>query len=92
MDLITELRNLSMKELLDLIEDIKNNPDRHTVLEAKMVQYLKEDKFTVDFLDRNVGKAPTEIKGEIKAFTVNDMRKLFNKNPDSKPEEYKEDE
>jgi hypothetical protein len=61
MDLITDLRGLSMRELEELKEDIKNNPDKHTVLEAKMVQYLSKEKFTIDFLDRNVGKAPQDI-------------------------------
>ena len=61
MDLITELRNLSMKELEDLREDIKKSPEKHTVLEAKMVQYLSKERFTVDFLDRNVGRPPQDI-------------------------------
>ncbi len=61
MDMITRLRDLSMKDLEDLKEDIKNNPDKHTVLEAKMVQYISKERFTVDFLDRNVGRPQQDI-------------------------------
>jgi len=61
MDKITEIRNMSMGELEKLKDDIKNNPDNHTVLEAKLVQYLSKEKFTTDFLDRNIGKAPQDI-------------------------------
>lgn len=61
MDMITELRNMSVGELEELKVDIKKNPNKHTVLEVKMVQYLSKEKFTIDFLDRNVGKAPQDI-------------------------------
>lgn len=61
MDKITEIRNMSMGELEKVKEDIKKNPDDHTVLEAKLVQYLSKEKFTTDFLDRNIGKAPQDI-------------------------------
>ena len=36
MDLMTRLRNMSVKEFDDLKEDIKKNPDKHTVLETKL--------------------------------------------------------
>ena len=61
MDLMTRLRNMSVKEFDDLKEDVKRNPDRHTVLETKLMQYITKERFTVDFLDRNVGKAPQDI-------------------------------
>jgi hypothetical protein len=92
MDKIMELADMSYSEIKVLLQDITDNPDKHTLREVKLANYLMEKKYTIDYLDRHISKAPTEIKGEIKAFTVNDMRKLFNKNPDSKPEEYKEDE
>lgn len=76
MDMITRLRDLSMKDLEDLKEDIKNNPDKHTVLEAKMVQYISKERFTVDFLDRNVGKPQQDIdlQGNV-SLTVKDVIK-----------------
>jgi len=68
MDMITKLRNLSVKDFEDLEKDVKENPDRHTILEKKMIQYIKREKFTIDFLDRNVGKPSQDIdittKGE----------------------------
>ncbi len=61
MDLMTRLRNMSVKEFDDLKEDIKKNPDKHTVLETKLMQYITKEKFTVDFLDRNLGRPAQDI-------------------------------
>ena len=61
MDLMTKLRNMSVKEFDDLKEDVKKNPDKHTVLETKLMQYITKERFTVDFLDRNLGRAPQDI-------------------------------
>lgn len=84
MDMITDLRGLSMQELEDLKTDIKNNPDKHTVLEAKMVQYLSKEKFTIDFLDRNVGKATQQIEGQITNINISDIRRVFNEDINDK--------
>ena len=61
MDLMTRLRNMSVKEFDDLKEDVKKNPDKHTVLETKLMQYITKERFTIDFLDRNVGRPPQDI-------------------------------
>ena len=61
MDLMTKLRNMSVKEFDELKEDVKKNPDRHTVLETKLMQYITKERFTIDFLDRNVGRPQQDI-------------------------------
>ena len=61
MDLMTKLRNMSVKDFDDLKEDVKRNPDKHTVLETKLMQYITKERFTIDFLDRNVGRPPQDI-------------------------------
>jgi len=61
MDLMTRLRNMSVKEFDELKEDVKKNPDRHTVLETKLMQYITKERFTIDFLDRNVGRPQQDI-------------------------------
>ena len=61
MDLMTKLRNMSVKEFDELKEDIKKNPDKHTVLETKLMQYITKERFTIDFLDRNVGRPQQDI-------------------------------
>lgn len=61
MDLMTKLRNMSVKEFDDLKEDVKKNPDKHTVLETKLMQYITKERFTIDFLDRNVGRPQQDI-------------------------------
>ena len=61
MDLMTKLRNMSVKEFDELKEDVKKNPDRHTVLETMLMQYITKERFTIDFLDRNVGRPQQDI-------------------------------
>lgn len=61
MDLIARLDTMSMEELDILRKDIEANPDKHTVREARLVRYMTREKFLIDYLDRNVGKAPQDI-------------------------------
>ncbi len=61
MDKITDIRSMNMQEITELQKDIKLHPEKHTLLEVKLVQYLSKEKFTTDFLDRNIGKAPQDI-------------------------------
>ena len=42
------------------IEDIKD-PEKHTLREVKLAQHLMDKKYTVDYLDRHISKAPQEI-------------------------------
>ncbi len=68
MDMIMRLKNMTWKEITDLQEDVQRHPEKHTVLEVKMAQYLSSSRFTIDFLDRHISKAPIETditsKGE----------------------------
>ena len=50
-----------IKKFDELKEDVKKNPDRHTVLETKLMQYITKERFTIDFLDRNVGRPQQDI-------------------------------
>ena len=61
MDEIMNLTDMTYKEIKDLLEDIKAHPENHTLREVKLANYLMEKKYTVDFLDRHIGKAPQEI-------------------------------
>lgn len=53
-----KVKGMSLKELRELVSDFKKNPDKHTVLESKIVQYVSDKKYTLDFLDRHISKAP----------------------------------
>lgn len=64
MDEMLSLSSMSYKEIKDLVEDIKVHPENHTLREVKLANYLMEKKYTVDFLDRHIPKAPQEIKME----------------------------
>ena len=61
MDEMLNLTSMSYKEIKDLLEDIKVHPENHTLREVKIANYLMEKKFTVDYLDRHISKAPQEI-------------------------------
>ena len=52
---------MSYKEIKDLLDDIKANPDKHTLREVKIANYLMSTKYTIDWLDRHISKAPTEV-------------------------------
>lgn len=68
MDLIARLDIMTMAELDGLRKDIELNPSKHSVREARLVRYMTREKFLIDYLDRNTGKAPQDIdvtsKGE----------------------------
>lgn len=67
MDKIKSLGGMSIEEYLKVREDIKINPGKHTMNEAILVEYIgklsKSEKMMLDFIDRHVSKAPTEITG-----------------------------
>lgn len=62
MDEMLSLTSMSYKEIKDLLEDIKVHPENHTLREVKIANYLMEKKFTVDYLDRHISKAPQQIE------------------------------
>ena len=64
MDEMLSLTSMSYKEIKDLLEDIKVHPENHTLREVKIANYLMEKKFTVDYLDRHISKAPQQIEME----------------------------
>lgn len=60
MDMLLELQDMTLEEFQKLQDDVKRNPGKHTVIEMKLAQYLSREKFTVDFLDRHISKAPVQ--------------------------------
>lgn len=53
--------DMSYKEIKDLLDDVKIHPERHTLREVKIANYLMSSKYTVDWLDRHVSKAPQQL-------------------------------
>lgn len=64
--LIASYSDMTVQEFKTLIKDIQDHPDKHTMLEGMMVQYItrasKGGGMLIDLLDRNVGKAPQVIE------------------------------
>jgi len=53
--------DMSYKEIKDLLNDIKKNPQNHTLREVKIANYLMSGKYTVDWLNRHISNAPQEV-------------------------------
>jgi len=60
LDEFMKMGDMTFAELQELLEDIKKNPDKHTVREVKLAQYMTKEKFMTDWLDRHVSKAPLQ--------------------------------
>ena len=65
MDEIMKLADMPYSEIKDLLDDIKKNPDKHTLREVKLANYLMEKRYTVDYLDRHISKAPQQLDVEM---------------------------
>lgn len=86
MDMIMRFKNMTWKEIKDLKKDIKINPEGHTVLEVKLARYISSSKFTIDFLDRHVSKAPAEIDLTTKGIPLNNIKFVFEEFEDGNEE------
>lgn len=51
----------SYDEIIKAKEEIKKNPQKFTLAEVKLIQYLSSSRFTQDWLDRHISKAPQEL-------------------------------
>lgn len=89
MDEIMKLADMPYSDIKALLNDIKVNPDKHTLREVKLANYLMEKKYTVDYLDRHISKAPQDIsiKGNL---NINDVLRAFDQDPEDKGEGYEE--
>ena len=66
MDKISEYMEMTQKDFMELLNDIKNNPDKHTVGDVMIYKYASRafagDNFMIDWFDRNISKAPTQAE------------------------------
>lgn len=53
--------DMSYKEIKDLLDDVKIHPERHTLREVKIANYLMSSKYTIDWLDRHISNAPQQL-------------------------------
>lgn len=68
MDKIMEYMKMSQKDFMDLLNDIKQNPDKYTVEDVLLYKYATKafngEKFMLDWFDRNISKAPQNLANE----------------------------
>lgn len=57
MNEMDRIKLLTYAELEEMKRDIKIHPEKYTVLQVKLMQYMSSSKFTVDWLDRHISKA-----------------------------------
>lgn len=57
-----DFADMSLHELQKISEDMKANPDKWSVIQAKTVEYLLDGKLKVDFMNRGLPYAPTHIE------------------------------
>lgn len=56
-----EFSMMSLKELKEIYEDMKKNPDKWTVIQYKTVEYLLNNELLVDFMNRGLEYAKNNI-------------------------------
>lgn len=71
LDLIKDMGDMSYRDIKALLDDVKVHPENHTLKEVKIAQYLMKEKFTVDYLDRHISKAPQEVDLTSKGDSIN---------------------
>jgi len=69
---------MTYKEIKELLDDVKAHPENHTLREVKIANYLMSQKYTIDWLDRHISKAPQEmdIKGDMNLTVIDVVKKL----------------
>lgn len=80
LDLMMKLGDMSFREIKELLIDIKKHPEKHTLREVKMAQYMTKEKFIIDYLDRHIQKASTKI--DLSMVTVDDLLKKLKEEED----------
>jgi hypothetical protein len=80
--------DMSSEEFALLEKDIEENPQNYTTRDIKIIEHIRDSSFIKDWLDRNVGKAPTEFKGEVKNITIEDIRNAFDEDLNDEGENY----
>jgi polyhydroxyalkanoate synthesis regulator phasin len=68
---------MTYKEIKELLDDIKAHPENHTLREVKIANYLMSQKYTIDWLDRHISKAPQEIDMTSKGEKINVVEVKF---------------
>lgn len=67
MDKVREYMKMPQDKFMELLNDIKSNPSKYTVEEVLLYKYATKafngDKFMLDWFDRNISKAPTQLEG-----------------------------
>jgi hypothetical protein len=81
MNIMDDYRKMPYGELKKLIEDVKADPDSHTVQEVKLAGYMSSPKFTIDWLDRHVSKAPLETSLDVTSGGEKITAGIFVKSP-----------
>ncbi len=65
METLEKYMNMPLKAFEKIINDIERHPKKHTVEEKLLAHYAKKamngDRFMLDWMDRNISKAPQDV-------------------------------
>lgn len=81
LDDFMRMGDMTFQELQDLLDDVKKHPEKHTVREVKLAQYMTKEKFMTDWLDRHISKAPQDLNINAN-LTADDIIKKLKKEED----------
>ena len=89
-------RKKEAKKIMDMVmsfwwmtvDELKAIADKKkwslTVMEARLMKYVSNDKYLIDWLDRHISKAPTQVTGDdwpinidIQSASIDDLLKLI---------------
>jgi len=61
MNSIKDLLQMNYSDFLKMRKDIESKPQEYTVKDKMLIDYLSNDKYIIDWLDRLLGKATQQI-------------------------------
>lgn len=68
MNTLAEYMSLGQEDFAKLLLDMKKHPNKYTVLQGMLYKYATKafngEKFMLDWVDRNISKAPLQHTGE----------------------------
>ena len=60
-DEMMKIKNMSYAELKNMQKDVKAHPENYTVMQVKLMQYMSNERLTINWIDRHLPNAPQKV-------------------------------
>ncbi len=80
MDIMAKYGDMSYKKIVELKEKILKNPEKYTLDEVRLANYMSRDKYITDYLDRMGARAKTQLDVTSDDSPLNYTVKIINGN------------